>query len=848
MPSRQSFVGLLLPGMRIFLVSISVIVLFLGVLSRVSAQAVTIISIKPNQTGLGQSPPKIVIKGTGFVSGTRVLLNNTQVAATIKPSGRKIVIKQPPQSFFQTSGIILVKVVSPGGQESNTVQLVVGSLNSIVINEPASLAVNTGSTIRIRASVVDQAGNPVPNAPVTFQSETPDVATVDTTGTVTGKASGSATLLLSSSDTTRRVIVAVSQVINTVPSGIFGDGDIKVNAGTVYASDLRNHLMKTATIGSPLGNLAGSSGAAGDANGSFAASRFNGPLGIGFGNNVLLLADTANRAVRRLNLNTRQVDTIITLADVRANVSNVTDWGPRGVVQAADGSIYITDQLNHVLWRARLNGAQVSVNIFAGAIGETGLRDEIGPAARFNGPQELEFGSANVLAVSDRLNKVVRLVALPSGLVSTIRSNSNRLALPQRGQFEPQQTNVAFSDPFGVDLDAAGNIYVADGATVRVVSVQDGSAEVNDLAQPGTFQKAVGVSVSNNAVFVLDSGKGQVLQIGIGTPTIQSATPSEVTINQSVEVTLKGTNFLPGTQVQVNGQLVSTLVESASQLRFLLPPQTLGGSLGLTVLTRGGSAQTTINVVGPPAAPSNLNAQAVSGKQVDLTWTDNSTNETGFVIERRDGDVPIFVPIFTTGPDVTSFSNTGLKAGTPYGYRVRAISDFGDSPNSNEAIAVPSTPVEITLIPSTTLVVPEGSLTLGINFKISDEDGAQPGTVTLDIPLDPRVFDLSRITVQAGKLIPAESYPAESLFVAPYNDGIRIILSSSKDPLNAKLNSGKDEFCRLTLPILATAPFGDFPIDVSTTFPYGTELNQPLINGGQPVPFVSQGTMITVVR
>ncbi|HNG91920.1 MAG TPA: Ig-like domain-containing protein, partial [Acidobacteriota bacterium] len=320
MPSRQSFVGLLLPGMRIFLFSISVIVLFLGVLPRVSAQAVTITSIKPNQTGLGQSPPKIVIKGTGFVSGARVLFNNTQVDATIKPSGRKIVIKQSPQSFFQTSGVILVKVVLPGGQESNTVQLVVGSLNSIVINEPASLAVNTGSTIRIRASVVDQAGNPVPNAPVTFQSETPDVATVDTTGTVMGKASGSATLLLSSSDTTRRVIVAVSQVINTVPSGIFGDGDIKVNAGTVYASDLRNHLMKSAAIGSPLGNLAGSSGAAGDVNGSFAASRFNGPLGIGFGNNVLLLADTANRAVRRLNLNTRQVDTIITLADVRANV------------------------------------------------------------------------------------------------------------------------------------------------------------------------------------------------------------------------------------------------------------------------------------------------------------------------------------------------------------------------------------------------------------------------------------------------------------------------------------------------------------------------------------------------
>ena len=38
-----------------------------------------------------------------------------------------------------------------------------------------------------------------------------------------------------------------------------------------------------------------------------------------------------------------------------------------------------------------------------------------------------------------------------------------------------------------------------------------------------------------------------------------------------------------------------------------------------------------------PAAPSSLNASAVSASQINLTWSDNAANETGFVIERCQG-------------------------------------------------------------------------------------------------------------------------------------------------------------------------------------------------------------------
>jgi hypothetical protein len=75
----------------------------------------------------------------------------------------------------------------------------------------------------------------------------------------------------------------------------------------------------------------------------------------------------------------------------------------------------------------------------------------------------------------------------------------------------------------------------------------------------------------------------------------------------------------------------------------------------------------------PPAAPSALTATAVSSSQIDLEWTDNADNETGFKVQ-RDGLV-----VDTVGADVTSYSDTGLDASTTYTYQVCAYNGDGDS-------------------------------------------------------------------------------------------------------------------------------------------------------------------------
>jgi predicted phage tail protein len=89
-----------------------------------------------------------------------------------------------------------------------------------------------------------------------------------------------------------------------------------------------------------------------------------------------------------------------------------------------------------------------------------------------------------------------------------------------------------------------------------------------------------------------------------------------------------------------------------------------------------------------PAAPTSLVATAVSRSQINLTWTDNATNEDGFKIERCKGSTCTnFAQIATVGANVTSYSNTGLSSNTSYRYRVRAYNATGNSGYSNIAKA-----------------------------------------------------------------------------------------------------------------------------------------------------------------
>jgi len=95
------------------------------------------------------------------------------------------------------------------------------------------------------------------------------------------------------------------------------------------------------------------------------------------------------------------------------------------------------------------------------------------------------------------------------------------------------------------------------------------------------------------------------------------------------------------------------------------------------------SAFSDIRAVDPnllPAKPSNLLATGTAYNRIQLSWTDNSNNETAFEVSRSTLLTGTYVNIGTAPENATSFEDSiGLQANTKYWYKLRAINQFGQS-------------------------------------------------------------------------------------------------------------------------------------------------------------------------
>lgn len=103
----------------------------------------------------------------------------------------------------------------------------------------------------------------------------------------------------------------------------------------------------------------------------------------------------------------------------------------------------------------------------------------------------------------------------------------------------------------------------------------------------------------------------------------------------------------------------------------------------------GGGGSSPGSQPGPtvPAAPSGLTAVATSSAAVSLTWQDNSSDETGFVLERKIGAGGTFAAIASLPANATSRTDSALTPSTSYYYRIRAQNAAGFSAYSAEASA-----------------------------------------------------------------------------------------------------------------------------------------------------------------
>jgi hypothetical protein len=125
-------------------------------------------------------------------------------------------------------------------------------------------------------------------------------------------------------------------------------------------------------------------------------------------------------------------------------------------------------------------------------------------------------------------------------------------------------------------------------------------------------------------------------------------------------------------RVDSNGNLLKNVNEAVSPLseKALMEP----------VLMK--SASNDFSLLSVPSSPTELKSYAYLPLMIDLTWLDNSADETSFKVEQRISPYN-FIEIATLPANQNYYTVTNLSLNTKYSYRVQAINESGPSNYSN---------------------------------------------------------------------------------------------------------------------------------------------------------------------
>ena len=297
-----------------------------------------------------------------------------------------------------------------------------------------------------------------------------------------------------------------------IPQGLAVDA-----AGNVYVADGNNHtIRKLVPATGVVTTLAGSTVSTSSVDGTGAAARFRGPVGMALDGGDLYVADTGGRAVRKVVLATGAVTTVAGTLNTAGSTDGVGTAArfnvPNGLALDA-GSLYVSDSTDNTIRRIVL--ATGTVTTVAGTAGMRGSTDGTGAAARFDSPAGIAADGAGNLYVADRFNNAIRKIVLATGAVTTLAGLAGT-----SGSVDGTGMAARLFYPTGVTADKAGSLYFTDQFTSRLRKVETATGVVTTVSA-GSFINPTGVALdAAGALFLADTGRNTICKFVLASSTL----------------------------------------------------------------------------------------------------------------------------------------------------------------------------------------------------------------------------------------------------------------------------------------------------------------------------------------
>jgi hypothetical protein len=269
-----------------------------------------------------------------------------------------------------------------------------------------------------------------------------------------------------------------SLIIGGGPQGVAVD-----SVGNLFVADANKHvILEVMPLGTnwTVSTIAGSEGVYGTSDGTNSDAGFLSPGGVAVDNaGNLFVADSGNNAIRKITPS--GTNWVVTTIAGNSHASGYLDGTngdaqfafPQGIAVDAAGNLFVGDENNNIIRKVAPSGTNWIVITIAGDPNNGGYLDGTNGAAQFLYPFGVAVDAADNVYVADAVNAAIRKLT-PSGtnwIVTTIGGQGQ-----SPGSADGLMNVSQFYFPVGVAVDAGGNVYVADqfNSTIREIIPMNG--------------------------------------------------------------------------------------------------------------------------------------------------------------------------------------------------------------------------------------------------------------------------------------------------------------------------------------------------------------------------------------